>query len=83
VRPSVAVALCCRCAAGRFQQKQIENVLRSYILEYVTCKVCRRPDTVLTKENRLMFVQCQQCRANYSVSTIKSGFSAQIGRRKR
>ena len=68
---------------GRFQPKQIENVMRSYIIEYVQCKVCRRPDTVLTKENRLMFVQCQQCRANYSVSSIKSGFSAQIGRRKR
>jgi translation initiation factor 2 subunit 2 len=30
---------------GRFQQKQIENVLRRYIVEYVTCKTCRSPDT--------------------------------------
>lgn len=30
---------------GRFQQKQLENVLRRYIMEYVTCKTCRSPDT--------------------------------------
>lgn len=44
---------------GRFQQKQIENVLRKYIIEYVTCKTCRSPDTTLTKgENRLFFIEC-------------------------
>ena len=26
---------------GRFQQKHIENVLRRYIKEYVTCHTCR------------------------------------------
>lgn len=42
---------------GRFQQKQIENVLRRYIVEYVTCKTCRSPDTELSKgENRLSFI---------------------------
>ena len=34
---------------GRFQQKQIENVLRRYIREYVTCHTCRSPNTILTK----------------------------------
>ena len=34
---------------GRFQQKQIENVLRRYIVEYVNCKTCKLPDTLLTK----------------------------------
>lgn len=28
---------------GRFQQKHIENVLRRYIKEYVTCHTCRYP----------------------------------------
>ena len=32
---------------GRFQQKQIENVLRRYVKEYVTCHTCRSPDTIL------------------------------------
>merc|ERR1712012_1065458 len=38
---------------GRFQQKHIENVLRRYIKEYVTCHTCRSPDTILNKETRL------------------------------
>ena len=33
--------------AGRFQQKHIENVLRRYIKEYVTCHTCRYPMVLL------------------------------------
>ncbi|KAG0169691.1 hypothetical protein DFQ28_007053 [Apophysomyces sp. BC1034] len=62
---------------GRFQQKQIENVLRRYIVEYVTCKTCKSPDTLLTKDNRLYFVQCESCGSTRSVSAIKTGFKAQ------
>ncbi|KAK3657808.1 translation initiation factor eIF-2 beta subunit [Elasticomyces elasticus] len=69
---------------GRFQQKQIENVLRRYIMEYVTCKTCRSPDTELNKgENRLYFVTCNSCGSRRSVTAIKTGFSAQVGKRKR
>ena len=69
---------------GRFQQKQIENVLRRYIFEYVTCKTCKSPDTELNKgENRLYFVTCNSCGSRRSVTAIKTGFSAQIGKRKR
>ncbi|KAH0559472.1 hypothetical protein GP486_004007 [Trichoglossum hirsutum] len=69
---------------GRFQQKQIENVLRRYIVEYVTCKTCRSPDTELNKgENRLSFITCNSCGSRRSVTAIKTGFSAQVGKRKR
>lgn len=69
---------------GRFQQKQLENVLRRYIVEYVTCKTCRSPDTDLSKgENRLNFVTCNSCGSRRSVQAIKTGFSAQIGKRRR
>ncbi|KAI5860290.1 domain found in IF2B/IF5-domain-containing protein [Durotheca rogersii] len=69
---------------GRFQQKQIENVLRKYIIEYVTCKTCRSPDTELNKgENRLYFITCNSCGSRRSVTAIKTGFSAQVGKRKK
>lgn len=69
---------------GRFQQKQIENVLRRYIVEYVTCKTCRSPDTELNKgENRLYFVTCNSCGSRRSVAAIKTGFRGQVGRRRR
>ncbi|KAG2134773.1 eukaryotic translation initiation factor 2 beta [Suillus clintonianus] len=67
---------------GRFQPKQVENVLRRYIVEYVTCKTCKSPDTLLTKENRIFFMSCESCGSRRSVNTIKSGFQAQVGRRK-
>lgn len=69
---------------GRYQQKQIENVLRRYIVEYVSCKTCRSPDTELSKgENRLYFVTCNSCGSRRSVTAIKTGFTAQIGKRRR
>ncbi|KAJ3116693.1 hypothetical protein HDU96_009044 [Phlyctochytrium bullatum] len=68
---------------GRFQQKQIENILKRYIgkVEYVTCKTCKSGDTLLTKENRLFFLQCQSCGSTKSVSAIKTGFMAQTQKR--
>ncbi|CAK7201951.1 translation initiation factor eIF-2 beta subunit [Sporothrix eucalyptigena] len=69
---------------GRFQQKQIENVLRKYIIEYVVCKTCKSPDTELSKgENRLYFITCNSCGSRRSVTAIKTGFSAQVGKRKK
>ncbi|KPV71756.1 uncharacterized protein RHOBADRAFT_40085 [Rhodotorula graminis WP1] len=61
---------------GRFQQKQIENVLRRYIVEYVTCKTCKSPDTTMTKDNRLFFMTCTSCGSVRSVQAIKTGFTA-------
>ncbi|GLH01540.1 hypothetical protein R5R35_012851 [Gryllus longicercus] len=66
---------------GRFQQKQIENVLRRYIKEYVTCHTCRSPDTILQKDTRLFFLQCEMCGSRCSVASIKSGFQAVTGKR--
>merc|ERR1712116_9026 len=66
---------------GRFQQKQMENVLRRYVKEYVTCHTCRSPDTILQKDTRLFFLQCEVCGSRCSVASIKSGFQAVTGKR--
>lgn len=63
---------------GRFQQKQIENVLRRYIKEYVTCHTCRSPETILQKDTRLFFLQCETCGSRCSVASIKSGFQVNL-----
>ncbi|KAF2674228.1 eukaryotic translation initiation factor 2 subunit beta [Microthyrium microscopicum] len=69
---------------GRFQSKQIENVLRRYIQDYVSCKTCRGLNTTLQKgDNRLWYLTCQSCGSTRTVPAIKTGFSAQIGKRKR
>ncbi|CAO1356780.1 unnamed protein product [Diamesa serratosioi] len=66
---------------GRFQPKQIENVLRRYIKEYVTCHTCRSPDTILQKDTRIFFLQCESCGSRCSVASIKSGFQAVTSKR--
>ncbi|GAA6040053.1 hypothetical protein JCM8097_004757 [Rhodosporidiobolus ruineniae] len=59
---------------GRYQGKQIENVLRRYI--YVTCSTCKSPDTSLSKKERLFFMTCASCGSTRSVAAIKTGFKA-------
>ncbi|XP_022671569.1 eukaryotic translation initiation factor 2 subunit 2-like isoform X2 [Varroa jacobsoni] len=66
---------------GRFQQKQIENILRRYIKEYVTCHTCRAPETILEKDTRLNFLRCEKCGSRCSVQSIKSGFQAVTAKR--
>ncbi|ETN70780.1 putative translation initiation factor aIF-2, beta subunit, partial [Necator americanus] len=71
----------CLIVKGRFQQKHFESVLRKYIKEYVMCHTCRSSDTQLTKDTRLFFLQCQTCGSRCSVTAIKSGFTAMVGKR--
>jgi translation initiation factor 2 subunit 2 len=63
---------------GRYQPKQIESLLKKYIVEYVTCHMCRNPETSLTRDSvtRLYFIQCESCGSRRSVAPIKSGFHA-------
>ena len=70
---------------GKFQPKQMESVLRRYIIEYVTCKTCKSMNTELKREsaNRLHFLSCKACGSTRSVSSIKTGFQAQIGKRQK
>jgi translation initiation factor 2 subunit 2 len=69
---------------GRFVPKKIESLLRKYINEYVTCRMCRSTRTMLSRNamTRLYFVECTSCGASRSVATIKAGFHA-VGRGER
>jgi translation initiation factor 2 subunit 2 len=66
---------------GRFQIKQIENVLRNYIKEYVLCKTCKSQSTTLAKDTRLFFLQCDKCGSRCVVQSIKSGYQALTSKR--
>jgi len=63
---------------GRYVAKQFEQLLKKYIVDYVTCNMCRNPDTTLTRDSvtRLHFVQCESCNSRRSVQPIKGGFHA-------
>lgn len=63
---------------GRYGPKHIESLLRKYITEYVTCSMCRSPQTTLERDSRtrLYTISCAACGANRSVSAIRTGFHA-------
>jgi len=63
---------------GKYVPKYIESLLRKYIVEYVTCQMCRSPNTELTKDSvsRLHFCHCRDCGSSRSVAPIRSGYHA-------
>ena len=61
---------------GRYPPKAIEQLIRRYVGEYVSCSSCKSPNTALQKSNRLYFMQCGNCGARRSVTPIKTGFVA-------
>jgi len=43
--------------------------IESYVREFVICPECKKPDTELKKEGRVMFLHCLACGAKHSVRT--------------
>ena len=56
-----------RSGESKLTQSLIQRKLESYVKEYVTCKVCGRPDTKLLKDDRITFSKCEACGAKTSV----------------
>jgi translation initiation factor 2 subunit 2 len=50
-------------SASRINQKITE-----YAQKYVICKECGKPETTLTKQDRINYVKCNACGARYSVN---------------
>mmetsp|Transcript_3002 Transcript_3002/g.4626 ORF Transcript_3002/g.4626 Transcript_3002/m.4626 type:complete len:238 (+) Transcript_3002:73-786(+) len=63
---------------GKYVPKYIESLLRKYIVEYVTCQMCRSPNTELTRDagTRLNFCKCRDCGSQRSVAQISTGYHA-------
>lgn len=55
---------------GKFPQQTLERLLQRYIDMFVTCPVCKRPDTKIVKEKRLSFLVCEACGAKSSVQQL-------------
>lgn len=50
--------------------EKINEKIKEYIKAYVICKECKKPDTELTKQDRLLFLHCMACGTKYSVPKI-------------
>ncbi|ETA67685.1 MAG: translation initiation factor 2 subunit 2 [Methanolobus sp.] len=52
---------------GRFSKEQIKSNIEAYVEEFVMCSECGRPDTQLTKMDRIMVLKCAACGAHRPV----------------
>jgi len=55
---------------GKFSNKVINDKFTRFVKNYVLCPICSKPDTVLIKEDRLVFIKCEACGARNSVKPI-------------
>ena len=55
---------------GKFRRDSFERLLQRYMESYVTCPVCKRPDTKVIKEKRLAFLVCNACGARSSIKQL-------------
>ncbi len=55
---------------GNFKPKLIESRFKNYIDEYVICKECGKPDTVLVKFEGVEYKRCEVCGARAPVKHI-------------
>ena len=55
---------------GKFQRDSFERLLQRYLDEFVICPVCKRPDTKLVKEKRLITLVCNACGAKSAIKQV-------------
>jgi translation initiation factor 2 subunit 2 len=55
---------------GKFPRDTFERLLQRYMDSFVTCPVCKRPDTKIIKEKRLGFLVCNACGAKSAIKQL-------------
>ena len=55
----------------KISQRVIQSKLESYVKEFIICRECKRPDTKLIKEDRIVIMKCEACGAKSAVREIK------------
>ena len=55
---------------GKFFQDTLERLIQRYMESFVTCPVCKRPDTKIVREKRLLFLICEACGAKSSLRQL-------------
>lgn len=52
---------------AKVSASRINDKINEYVDKYVTCPVCKKPDTKLKKEGDFMFIVCQACGAKKTI----------------
>ncbi len=52
---------------NKIPSEKLNQKIEQYVKEFVLCRECGKPDTELTKVDRLTFIKCLACGAKHSV----------------
>jgi len=65
---------------GKFEQAQIESIVKGYVDDYVICSECGKPDTRLVKEGRFVTLRCDACGGHRPVRKRRARTEAETER---
>ncbi len=51
----------------KISASRINEKLDQYVKDFVICSECKKPDTTLLREDKLVFIKCQVCGAKHPV----------------
>lgn len=65
---------------GIYNQKNIEIILKKYVLTYVQCQMCKGIDTFIKKDtvSRLSFLECYSCRSSRSLQSMDIKYKTNV-----
>ncbi len=63
---------------GKFEDSLFSPMIRSYVDDYVICSECGKPDTKLSKDDRILILKCEACGSHRPVRKRK-GRSEPVG----
>jgi len=52
---------------GKFNSTLINEKLQKFVNEFVNCRECGKPDTKLSKQDRISLIKCMACGAKYPI----------------
>jgi translation initiation factor 2 subunit 2 len=55
---------------GKFPRETLDRLLERYIGNFITCPICKSPDTRIVKEKRVLFLVCEACGAKSSIKQL-------------
>lgn len=51
----------------KISASRVNEKIEQYVKDFVLCPACKKPDTKLVKEAKIMFIKCSACGAKQSV----------------
>jgi translation initiation factor 2 subunit 2 len=55
---------------GKFSADTFQRLIQRYIETFLTCPICKSPDTKIVREKRLSFLICDACGAKSSIKQL-------------